>query len=194
MERSIIQYGQLNENQKLEVVEIFVDGFGHLMSFSKDREVLKQLFLQALNPLYIYALVEKEKVLGMLGVGTNKIRPIKLEINLCKDLFGNFRGALICKQMNAIFQSQAVKDDTDLYIDVLATSKQFRGKGVATRLLQYSFDLQGYKNYYIEVLSKNMNAKTLYEKIGFVEYKKTRFSPIALMGFGYPIKMKKAVK
>ena len=65
MERSIIQYGQLNENQKLEVVEIFVDGFGHLMSFSKDREVLKQLFLQALNPLYIYALVEKEKVVGI---------------------------------------------------------------------------------------------------------------------------------
>ena len=194
MERSVTQFGQLNENQKLEVVEIFIDGFGHLMNFTKDREVLKQLFLQALNPLYTYALVEEEKVLGMLGVGTNKIRPIKFEINLCKDLFGHFRGVLICKQMNAIFQSQAVKDDTDLYIDVLATSKQYRGKGVATRLLQYSFDLQGYKNYYIEVLSKNRNAKTLYEKIGFVEYKKTRFSPVALTGFGYPIKMKKAVE
>ena len=194
MERSVIQYGQLNENQKLEVVEVFVDGFGHLMSFSKDRKVLKQLFLQALNPLYVYALVEEEKVLGMLGIGTNKIRPIKLEIDLCKDLFGSFKGTLICKQMNAVFQRQAVKADTDIYIDVLATSKQARGKGVATRLLQYSFDLQGYKDYYIEVLSKNMNAKLLYERIGFIEYRKTRFSPIALMGFGYPIKMKKVVK
>lgn len=92
--------------------------------------------------------------------------------------------------MNSIFQSQVVKGDTDLYIDVLATLQQARGRGVATRLLQYSFDLPGYENYYIDVLSKNVNAKRLYEKMDFLEYNKVRFSFVAVMGYGYPIKMK----
>lgn len=191
VEWSILQYSQLNEKQKLEAVEIFIDGFGHLMKFSKDREVTKALFLPALNPVYVYALLEEETVLGMVGLGTNKIRPIKLPIGICKEVFGNFKGTLICKQVNSVFQSQAVKGDTDLYIDVLASSQQARGKGVATRLLQHSFDLPGYENYYIDVLSKNVNAKRLYEKMGFLEYKKARFSFVAVMGFGYPIKMKK---
>lgn len=194
MNYSIVQYGKLNEIQKLETIEIFIDGFGHLMKFTKDRNILKSLFLQGLDPFLIYVLIENETVIGLLGLGTNKMRPVKLNIDTCKEFFGNLRGAIICKQANAIFQSKTVKRDTDLYIDVLATSKQFRGKGVATRLLQYSFDLQGYRNYYLEVFSKNTNAKRLYDKMGFVEYKKTRLSLLSLLsfqGFGYPIKMKK---
>lgn len=191
MEWSIIPYGQLNEVQKYEVVEIFIDGFGHFMTFTKDKKALRTLFFHALNPLYTYVLVENEAVLGMIGLATNKIRPVKFEKDICISLFGKFKGKLLCKQMNAIFQSPVVKMDTDLYIDVLATSKESRGKGVATQLLEYSFHLQGYDNYYIEVMSKNENAKRLYEKMGFVEYKRVRISPLSFRRYGYPIKMKK---
>lgn len=191
MECTITQYGQLSEAQKIETVEIFIEGFKHLMKFTNDREVLKALFLPSFNPLYTYVLLEREQVRGILGIGTNKIRPIKFEKDICKELFGNFKGSILCSQMNAIFQSKAVKEDTDLYIDMLAIAEEARGKGVATTLLQYSFDLKGYKNYYIEVMSKNTNAKRLYEKVGFKEYKRAIFSPLALSGYGYPIKMKK---
>ena len=191
MNYSIMQYGKLDEIHKLETVKIFIDGFGHFMNFTKDRNILKSLFLEGLDPFHIYVLIENETVIGLLGLGTNKMRPVKLDMDTCIKFFGKLKGAMICKQANAIFQSKTVKGDTDLYIDVLATSKQFRGKGVATRLLQYSFDLQGYRNYYLEVFSKNTNAKRLYEKMGFVEYKKTRFSLLSFQGFGYPIKMKK---
>ena len=187
----ITEYGKLNDVQKEEAVEIFIEGFGHLMTFTKDKEILKSLFLTTFHPSYVLAYVEAEQVLGILGIATNQIRPIKFEMDICIKLLGKYKGTLICKQMNAIFQSQAVKEDTDLYIDVLATSKAARGKGVATKLLNYSFNLQNYENYYIEVLSKNVNAKRLYEKIGFAVYKKSYFSALSLMGFGYPIKMKK---
>lgn len=95
--------------------------------------------------------------------------------------------------MNAIFQSKAVEKETDLYIDVPATVKAARGKGVASRLIQYYLELPDFKTCHLEVLSKNANAKRLYERIGFVAYKHQRLSPTLLQGWGYPIKMKKTM-
>lgn len=187
----ICQYGELSTEKKYEVVEIFLDGFGHFMTFTKDKDILRTMVYHAINQVWTYVLVEDEEVLGLIALATNKIRPIKFDKEICIELFGKFKGNLLCKEMNAIFQSQVVKEDNDLYIDVLATAKQSRGKGVATRLLEYSFNLPGYTSYYIEVMSKNITAKRLYGKMGFAEYKKCRVSPLAFRGFGYPIKMHK---
>jgi len=187
----IIEFNQLNDIQKEKAVEIFIEGFGHMMTFSKDKKLLRSLFLSAMNPFFVLACLEEKDVLGILGFATNKIRPIKLEMTHCVELFGKFKGVMICRQMNAIFQSNVVNEDTDFYVDILATTEYARGKGVATRLLDYCFELPIYENYYIEVLSKNTNAQRLYEKYGFVVYKRSRFSTTSLMGFGYPIKMKK---
>lgn len=188
---AICQYVDLSIEQKYAVADIFIEGFGHFMKFTKDMEVLRTLIYHAINPQWTYVLVEEEQVLGFIALATNKIRPIKFDQEVCVDLFGRLKGKLLCKEINAIFQSKVVKEDTDLYIDVLATAEQYRGKGVAARLLEYSFSLPGYTNFYIEVMSKNTVAKRLYEKIGFVDYKIRRFSPLAFKGFGYPIKMKK---
>lgn len=184
-------YGQLNNIQKEETIDVFLEGFGHMMTFSKDNQELKCLFSTAFHHSYIYAYVENDKVLGILGIASNCIRPIKLDLNQCVRVSGKWKGFILCKQMNSIFQSQVVEKDTDIYIDVLATTKNARGKGVATRLLEYAFSLPEYKECYIEVLSKNLNAKKLYEKKGFSVYKKKPFSLIALMGLGYPIRMKR---
>ena len=190
---AICKYADLSTEQKYVVADIFIEGFGHFMKFTKDREVLRTLIYHAINPNWTYVFVEEEQVLGFIALATNKIRPIKFDREVCVKLFGKFKGNVLCKEINAIFQSKVVKEDTDLYIDVLATSEQYRGKGVASRLLEYSFRLTGYTNYYIEVMSKNIVAKSLYEKIGFVDYKISRFSPLAFKGFGYPIKMKKVI-
>lgn len=187
---NIVQYKLLSEAQKDQLVEILVEGFGHLMTFTKDKNQLNALFRTALHPDFVYAYVEQDRALGLLGLATNQIRAVKLNSETCKDVLGK-KGILICKQMNAIFQSQVVKEDTDLYIDFLATAKDARGKGIATALLNFSFQLPGYKDYYIEVFSKNENAKRLYESIGFSTIKKSYFSPAIFLHYGYPIKMKK---
>lgn len=190
MDMEIKQYQQLNSKQQEKVLEVFIDGFGHLMTFAKSDEELKRVFASAFHPSLVYACIEEDKVLGLLGIATKHIRPIKLELELCIKMYGKLKGTLLCKQMNGIFQSQVVKEETDLYIDVLATAKEERGRGVASKLLNYALTLDDYKDFWIEVLSKNINAKRLYEKIGFKEYKKNRISFIRLVGYGYPIKMK----
>jgi ribosomal protein S18 acetylase RimI-like enzyme len=184
-------FGQLNNIQKEETIDVFLEGFGHMMSFSKDKQELKSLFSTAFHPSYIYTCIENDKVLGILGIGLKDIRPVKLDIDQCVRIYGKFKGTILCKQMNLIFQSRVVKKDTDIYIDVLATTKIARGRGVASYLLEFAFSLQKYKECYIEVLSKNLFARNLYEKYGFVAYKKQPFSFITLMGYGYPIKMKR---
>ena len=42
----ITSYSKLTDTQKQELVQIFIEGFGHLMTFSKDQEELERLFLK----------------------------------------------------------------------------------------------------------------------------------------------------
>jgi ribosomal protein S18 acetylase RimI-like enzyme len=186
-------YGQLNNIQKEEAIDVFLEGFDHMMKFSKDKQELKLLFSTAFHSSYTYVYIENSKVLGILGIASIDVRPIMLELDQCVRIYGKFKGSILYKQMNAIFQSQVVKNNTDIYIDVLATTKNARGRGIATKLLEFAFSLPKYKECYIEVLSKNLIAKKLYEKCGFIVYKKKPFSFITLKGLGYPIKMKRDV-
>ncbi len=192
-EYEIIEYGNLNDCQKEQAVEIFLEGFGHMMKFSKDKNILKKLFFKILNPALFKCYVEQGEVLGIMGLATNKVRPLKFDSDVCVNLFGKMKGKILSKQMNAIFQTSVVKDDKELYIDVLATAGKARGKGVATALLDYAFTMGEVDYCYIEVCSKNSPAVRLYKKLGFTIYKERKLSLInlAVSGSGYPIKMKK---
>lgn len=46
MEYKIVEYGCLNEFQKKQAVELFMEGFGHFMTFSKDEVLKRKLFLE----------------------------------------------------------------------------------------------------------------------------------------------------
>ena len=192
----IIEYGNLSNIQKMQAVDIFLEGFGHMMTFSKDREILRKLFFEILNPSLFKCYIEQEQVLGIIGLGTNKIRPINFICDVCVNLFGKFKGNILSKQMNAIFQAPAVKGEKDLYIDTLATASQARGKGVATALLQHAFDTKEFEQCFIEVFSKNDAALCLYKKMGFSVYKEENFSLVrfAVLNSGYPIKMKRELR
>lgn len=190
-EYKIVEFGSLNDIQKEQAIDIIIEGFGHMMTFTKDKMILKELFRKGFHTSLFLCYVEDKEVLGVMGLGTNKVRPLKFEQDICVSLFGKRKGTILCKQMNAIFQKPVVKGDQELYIDILATSSSARGKGIATALLKYAFDLQGYELCYIEVFSKNVTAIRLYKKVGFTIYKKEIFSPMRFVGAGYPILMKK---
>lgn len=191
----IIRSDKLNDLQMEKCIDIFIEGFKHLMTFAKSEEELKKLFSKSFNKEYLYAAVnDSSKVLGIIGVANNKVRPIRFDPGWCRQIYGTIKGTILSKEMNMIFQSQAVKADTDLYVDILATASEARGMGVATTLLQFAFSMKGYSEAWIEVLSKNLNARRLYEKVGFTEYSSSRHSFIAKFGYGYPIKMKLALR
>lgn len=192
MKFKIVEYGCLNELQKNQAVELFIEGFGHFMTFSKDEDLKRKLFFEMFHPTLFLCYVEDEKVLGLMGIATNKIRPLNFDYDLCIKYFGKLKGTIISKQMNAIFQSPVVKTKSELYIDILVTGSEARRKGVGTALLNHAFEMEGYTVWSVEAFSNNQAAISLYEKNGFrIEQRKKR-SLMRFLGAGYPIRLRKS--
>ena len=191
MEYTIVNYSKLNENQRKQAVELFMEGFGHMMTFSKDGALIRSLLAEIFDPELFRCYVEGEKVLGLIGIATNEVRPLNFRLEPCVKYFGNMRGKMISNQMNSIFQKPVVESADELYIDVLVTSGEARRKGIGSALLNHAFAQKGYNTFYVHVFSKNLPAIKLYEKNGFVVEKREKFSLMRLLGNGYPVKMKK---
>ena len=192
MKFKIVEYGCLNELQKNQAVELFIEGFGHFMTFSKDEDLKRKLFFEMFHPALFLCYVEDEKVLGLMGIATNKIRPLNFTYDLCIKYFGKIKGAILSKQMNAIFQTPVVKTKSELYIDILVTGSEARRKGVGTALLNHAFEMEGYTVWSVEAFSNNQAAISLYEKNGFrIEQRKKR-SLMRFLGAGYPIRLRKS--
>jgi len=65
------------------------------------------------------------------------------------------------------------KDQTRWHVDNIAVLPEYRGKGIAKKLLNYMFDTytaKGANRFTLEVDVKNDNALKLYESIGFRKY------------------------
>ena len=193
MKNKIVEYGCLNEIQKKQAIELFMEGFGHFMTFSKDEELKRKLFLEIFHDSMFKCYVEDEKVLGLMGIATNKIRPLNFDYDACVKYFGKPKGAILSKQMNAIFQTPVVKSDDELYIDILVTGSKARRKGVGTALLNHAFEIEGYTTWSVEAFSDNQAALRLYEKNGFKVDKEKKLSLMRLLGSGYPVKLRRAM-
>ena len=163
------------------------------MKFSKDDDLKRKLFFELLNSPLFKCYVADGKVLGLMGIATNKERPLKFDRDICIKYFGKSKGSILSRQMNAIFQSPVVKADNELYIDILVTGSEARRKGVGTALLNYAFAMEEYSVWSVEAFSKNQPAIRLYEKNGFKVFKAKKFSFMRFLGEGYPIKLKKIV-
>ena len=191
---NILEFGELSLTQKEEAAELFMDGFGQFMTFSKDEDLKKELFIRIFDPKLFFCYLEDNKVLGLMGLGTNKVRPINFKKEICQELFGKCKGAIISKQMNASFQKAVVKGDKELYLDTLVTHPSYRSKGIGSILVNKACSLKEYDSIIVEVFSKNTKAISFYEKNGFVITKKHKLSIMRLLGSGYPITMTKYIK
>ena len=194
MKENILEFGELSLSQKEEAVDLFLDGFGKFMTFSKDEKVKKQLFMEIFDSKLFLCYLEGDKVLGLMGLGTNKVRPINFKKDVCIKYFGKFKGTIISRQMNASFQKAVVKGEKELYLDTLVTHPSCRSKGIGTILVNKACSLKDYDSIIVEVFSKNKKAIKFYENNEFVISKKHKFSFMRLLGSGYPIKMTKNIK
>ena len=87
MEKKFSEYGELNDAQKAEAVDLFLEGFGHFLTFSKDEAAKKNLFIEIFDPDFFICYLEDDKVLGLMGLGTNKKRPIDFKKEICQKYF-----------------------------------------------------------------------------------------------------------
>lgn len=192
-EISIAKLSDLNDEYKEKSIELFIDGFGHLFSFIKDRNEMKKLFLSSMDFSMTYVALCDNYVAGFIGISNNIKRPVSFDIKDFKQLFGNFLGPIILGPIRSTKEKPAVHGDKDLYIDYLTTDKNYRGKGIATKLIDFVCKELDYHQCFIEVLSKNIIAKKLYEHLGFVEYKRKYNPSTIIQGLGNLINLKKSI-
>ena len=194
MDEGIICFSELDATAKQEAVEVFLDGFGHMFTFAKTRAELVRLFSTSFEELLAYVYMVENHVGGVLGLGTNTQRAMRFDRKVCEQLFGKSKGEMIYNMLHKSAEIPTVKGDADLYIDYLATGEQMRNRGIATKLLAFACQLLSYEQCCIEVLSKNTTAAKLYQKLGFVAYKK-KFNLFTFMqGLGHRVMMKKPIR
>lgn len=191
-EYEIKKLSELNHAQVEQAVAVFIDGFYYIYAkaVSKDKTLLKKLFIDAFDYDMVYVYLYEGRVVGFLGLGNSHKRCIALRKETCKRLLGSFKGAMIYMQMGGILHEITVHGINEGYIDYITTDDNYRGQGIATRLIKYACDTLSYESYTLDVLSKNTTAKKLYEHLGFVQTNIKKNLLVKLGGFGNQIVMK----
>lgn len=191
-EYEIKKLSELNRSQAEQAIALFVDGFYYIYekAVSKDKALLQQLFIDAFNCDMVFVCLHEERIVGFLGLGNSIKRCVSLSKETFKRLLGKFKGTMIYLQMGGMLHEITVHGANEGYIDYITTDNDYRGKGIATKLIKYVCDTLPYKNYTLDVLSKNNTAKRLYEHLGFVETKIKKNPLVMLSGMGYQIVMK----
>lgn len=181
----------LNERQKSEAIELFIEGFYDIIGkgVSKDRKVLLELFQQAFDPSLVLVCLEGEEVIGFLGMATKEKRPIQLDKEKCIALFGKFKGTMVYKTMGAILHERLNIEQQEGYIDYLTTAESHRGRGVATFMINWLAGKGTYRKLSLEVLAKNERAHRLYQQLGFRQTSIESNLMLRLNGYGQIIKM-----
>jgi len=156
-----------------EVTGVFVDAYYDLLStIEKDKEKLVKVFKHTFVREVFYLALLNGKVVGMLACSTNRKRGLKFDRTIFIEHFGFFKGNFIYYSLRNEFETPLDYNNSTAYIEVVATTSEARGKGVATSLFNHVIKNTYYKEFILEVMDTNEKAKRIYERLGFEEFKR----------------------
>jgi ribosomal protein S18 acetylase RimI-like enzyme len=158
-----------------QMAQIFADGFSQWLGyFSKDKEVIANAFAHMFVLDQFYIAIVDNKVAGMVACTDCKELSVKLNKRELRKYLGFVKGSIAGIILKKEFESPFKNPPEDTgSIEYVGTASEFRGRGVASQIMQYIFDNTPYSEYIIEeVADTNIPAMNLYKKIGFEEYKR----------------------
>ena len=191
MEYEIRKLSELEEEQVYQATSICIDGLYNVFSMlSKDKVILREIFKDSFQYDMNYACLYEGEIAGFIGIGNSSIRPASdMKLETFEKYLGKNAG-MIHKFTEPAFSKIRVDSDNVVEIEFLVTSPHFRGKGIATKLIEFVCDMPEYDYCVLDVYSKNPNAIRLYEKLGFRQVKVKSEWILRLRGVGKTITMK----
>lgn len=185
MNYKIERLSNLDSSYLGQVTKIFGDCFGHM--FTKDIDKLAKCFEKSFVKEMVYVYIEDNVVLGFVSASSINGRAMKINKKPFIEAFGKAKGNIFCWQIDKIMTKVIVKSGKECYIDFLAVDKDARGRGIAKILLNYIHKDTRYEKYILEVLSKNTNAKKVYEKVGYkvIKHEKNIFMTLSGQGSAF---------
>jgi ribosomal protein S18 acetylase RimI-like enzyme len=178
-----------------KISKIFVDGFYQwLHYFSKDKKKLVNAFSHMFNLDVFYVALLNDEICGIAACNDGKIKSVHLEKKELKKYLGFVKGTIAYAVLNHEFEEKQypfpIEPDMGC-IEFVATSAEYRGKGVASAIITNIFKTTPYTNYVLEVADTNLNAVNLYTKLGFKEFKRVEEKHSKTSGINYLIYMKR---
>ncbi|WP_270815665.1 GNAT family N-acetyltransferase [Hungatella effluvii] len=159
---------QLEASQVQQTAALLVDSFYSMFKgITKERELLQRLFTPCMQLDLIYVLLKEDRVAGLIAVSDSRRRAIVMKEETCVSVFGPVKGKIFAWQLGKMLSIPAVKGDRSGYVDFIATSPEYRRKGVGGQLLTFAESGLDFDELYLDVLKDNLPAVSLYEKMGY---------------------------
>ncbi|MCG8462417.1 MAG: GNAT family N-acetyltransferase [Holophagales bacterium] len=175
------------EALRQEAAELYDEAFGAKFSVAvPDREKRLRLLADSLSLSFSVAALARGRLVGLAGFQTPQgsltrgMTAGKLFRHL--GIFGGSRAALVF----SLYERKP--QESVLLMDGIAVSKEMRGKGIGTGLLEelkrYARE-QGFARIRLDVIDTNEAARRLYERRGFVPTHTEEFGYLrGFLGFG----------
>lgn len=189
----------LSENEVRQgISEVFAEGFTQWLTyFSKDKSKIAEAFAPTFQLDTFYVAVIDQKIAGITACTDTKDLALNLNNASFRHNFGLVKGTIANLVLKKEFgQAFAVPLKDTGSIEFVGTHPNFRGQGVASKLLRFIMENTAYKTFLIEeVADTNTIARNLYAKLGFEEYRQKEVSPKSAKKIGinrfYSLKLAK---
>lgn len=142
------------------LVEQFKD---ELSKLAVEREILIQLFSQAMRVEQCFIATTYEQVIGLITYSTIYHASFEISMKEVKNMMGWKSLRFYCDVM----QGGRILSEGQIYLNTLAVHSQYRRQGVATTLLKFLINEIEASEYLLDVLYTNSEALHLYQQFGF---------------------------
>jgi ribosomal protein S18 acetylase RimI-like enzyme len=156
------------------MAKIFAEGFSQWLGFfSKDEVTIAKTFSHMFVLDQFYIAVVNGEVAGMVACTDGKTLSVRLNKKELRKYLGWYKGSLAGIFLKKEFENPFLNPPANTgSIEFVGTSSKFRGQGIALKIMEYIFENIPFAEYIIEeVADTNTPAMSLYQKIGFIEYK-----------------------
>lgn len=189
---TITRLDKLDKSYREQVMSIFAESFVDLLNpMCKGRSMQIEIFEPCLEADMFYICLDGDQVAGFLALSDDQRRTFDIEKSRLLEIFGPIKGKFKKFRMSLLIGKPEVERPEDGYIDFVATNPAYRGKGIATKLIDYVGNHAGVTSLTLDVVSNNIDAIRLYNQLGFKTIKTLRNPLLWLEGIWTLYYMKK---
>ncbi|MDD2296672.1 MAG: GNAT family N-acetyltransferase [Sphaerochaetaceae bacterium] len=165
---------ELEPVHKRQAVEIFAASFFEPLSFiSSNLDIIADVLEHSLVADHHYVALLHGNVVSIVSISNANGRSHKFQRDPLVSQLGFFRGTIAFFRLRGVLERPLELQESQCFIELVATDSAFRGLGISTALQRYLFTNLPYRQYFLEVAEMNFNAIRIYEKLGFIVEERT---------------------
>ena len=123
-----------------------------------------QLLTQAMKYEQCFIALLDEQLIGVISYSTVEQASFEISFKQVRNIVGPVKAALFYWQ---VMTSNLVLKPNQIYLNSLAVNPLLQRQGIGTQLIKFILNQQKVDEYVLEVLSENIPAINLYQKLGF---------------------------